>query len=319
MADRLDQLAKELLTTSKATALVVSRQPQRALAEAMIATQRPLLVTVDAPEAAVRSLTADYSAGFADAVRRTANSIIALLPLMKHARVLHPSDLLTAERVAAEITRVFDLGLDDAAIRQAVQDVPERPREHDAQISAAESAVREALAARAAAAARFGLGDEMAATTETIASGALQPVWSHLNGKPLKDLFWHPALFCRADDPAHSPILPMDTTGTARCLMFGPYMHLPEGSWRCNVMLGCAENTVGVSLVADVFAGVSLNTIEFTISDPGLVEIEMSFVNPNPDMPVEVRLFSSKACFEGELMFGGARLMPQRARIVRHG
>lgn len=321
-ADGLDQISKELLFTRTTSAVVVSRQPQQAFSQTLIAAKSPVMITLDRPDHAVGALMRDHNERFADAVRHVANALTSLLPLMRYdgALVLRASDRLSAREVAARIAQHFALGLDEATIRDVAGEVAEHapPLDEDV-LASAHTAVAETLSARARSRAAFGYGEEDDSTAAGIVGAALDPLWSHVNGDPLREVFWHPLLFSLGDHPAEPAIATIDVTGARRCLLFGPYIRLPEGPWSCSLLLGCAKSAVGAGLTMDIYAGTQLNSVDVVIGEPGLFEIELPFVNRDPDGRLEVRLISAKASFEGELMAGSVRLTPQRAKRLRAG
>lgn len=318
VADRLDQISRELLVARTTSALVVSRQPQKALVEALTASKSPVMVTLDTPHNAVKALVMDYSASHPDAVRRIANSLTSFLPAVNYdlALVLRAADRPKAVEVATQIARHFLLGLDDETIRAVAAGFPEHAPELPAG-GALHAMFDAALGTRKDMRSTFGYGEEDDCTTVDIERLALEPLWEHLNGSRLQDIFWHPALLTVTDRPGDTAVLPIDITGSHRCLLFGPYIQLPEGPWSCSLLVGCSKTAAGVGVIFDIFAGAQLNCADVTFSEPGLFEIEMSFVNPNPDAPLEIRLFSTKANFEGELLAGSVRLTPQRAKRLR--
>ncbi len=318
IANTLDQLGREVLAAKPACALVIVREANKSFADEIRATSSPIVLTLDTPENAVRALMADYHVPFRDAVRRIGSGLTTILPLMgyEHALVLRATDAPSAFEVAEAIARHCGLDLDEDTIRAAVQAIPEVPASLD-DVPLADPVLSEALNVRAGTSGTFGYGPDDAHSLSEIQSAALDPLWAHLNGNPLRDVHWHPALFSLGDKPAEAPVTALDVTGSRRCLMYGPYLRLPEGSWSCSVLLGCAPNAVGVALTLDVFAGVPLNSVEVTITEPGLFEVEMSFVNPSSDAYLEVRMISTKPTFEGEILVGSVQMSPHRAKRLR--
>jgi len=308
-ADSLDQIGQELLARNRAATIIVIRQPKAALARALIAAGCPLIVTLDAPEHLLASLMADYGMPVGEAVRTAANSLCAITPLLKaeHALVLRESDGLSDRAVASAIAAHLGLASDVAAIEQVVAQCQCRP-----------AALLEA-----------GIGAEPAPDllppsewtrsigTQTVQQSALFPLWAQMTGKPLDTIVWKPSLFFLGDHPGKPATQAIDVTGAGRCLIYGPYIRLPEGPWSCSVVFAGSERAVGLKLVADAFAGALLNQVSFAITEPGLFEIEFSFVNANPDIPVEIRLFSAAASFEGEIALGQVQMTPLKVRRLK--
>lgn len=317
-ADTLDQIGGGLLSRRITSALVVSRMPQKKLMETVNAARSPVIVTLDTPQNAVNALMRDHNESFPNAVRRVANCLTSLLHPTRYARalVLRAFDNPVSESIAESISDHFELGLDRAAVGKAAARVPAYAPEPPTTVSPGREII-DGLEARAALREAYGYKEEGHETPLEIQAAVLEPLWAHLTGGALQEMFWHPALFFHGDRPSEPATGPIDVTGTRRCLFFGPYIQLPEGAWTCNLLLGCAKSAVGIGLTLDVFAGATLNSVDVEVMEPGLFEIAMSFVNPNPDAQLEVRLFSVKPNFEGNILPGSVRLTPQRASRLR--
>jgi hypothetical protein len=304
VADSLEQIGHELLVRQGADSIVALRQPLKAALKSLAVAGHPFLLTLDDPDSTVAALMTDYAVPFADAVRKTASCLAALLPAIeaKNALVLKASDTRSELVTARAIAQHFALDIDDEALAAAAARCPFRPA----------AVIPEAA-----------LGHELSPVpaifeplrrTGPTAAAALEALWNHIIGKPLREIVWNPDLFWLGDATAKMATEPVDVTGSSRCLIFGPYIRLPEGPWSCALMLGFSEHAEGLRMVADVVAGAPLNHVNFEIDEPGVFEIEFSFVNSNPDHPVEVRLFVADAAFEGEIMLGPVRLSPLKAR-----
>lgn len=303
VADSLEQIGHELLVRQGADSIVALRQPQKGALKSLVAAGHPFLLTLDAPNSTVAALMTDYAVPFADAVRKTASCLAALLPAIeaKNALVIKASDARSELATARAIAQHFALDIGDEALAAAAARCPFRPA-----AVIPDTARKEPLPVPA-------IFEPLRRSGPT-AAAALEPLWNHITGKPLREIVWNPELFWLGDATGEMATKLVDVTGSSRCLIFGPYIRLLEGPWSCALMLGFSERAVGLRMVADVVAGVPLNHVNFEVDEPGVFEIEFSFVNSNPDLPVEVRLFGADAAFEGEIMLGPVRLTPLKAR-----
>jgi hypothetical protein len=307
VADGLDQVGRELLMRSGANTIILSRQPKASFCKALA--ERPFLLTLDDPVHALGALMTDYDLSFPDAVRCIANSLSAMPPLLKagKALVLKEADGLSQPALATAMAAHFGLDMDKAAIRSAL--------ERCAPAFAAAPAVPMAQLPSPPTPLSASTFEALNRSSGmAVAQDALNPLWAHMTGEPLGEIVWSPQLFGLGDAPGEVATSPIDATGRERCLIFGPYIRLPEGPWSCSIAFGCSERAMGLRLAADVFAGVPLNRVNFEITEAGMFEIEFSFVNSNADIPLEVRLFSTAASFEGEIMLGQVRMLPLKAR-----
>ncbi|HEY0104558.1 MAG TPA: hypothetical protein VGB91_00640 [Rhizomicrobium sp.] len=315
LANGLGDLGREILAADRLRALVVARQPELPLCRSLIATGRPLLVVLDEPARAVRMLMTDNGLAYAEATRFVANCLASFVPLLgaRNALVLRAAADLSEFATARRIADHFEFGVDDETLRGLARDAT---RAADAWSALRIDELGEFEASRTAPppAAMFEdvplIGGRGLAAHEAV----LGPVWKHLNGAAPSETIWPPSLFYVGDAPSRPATEPVDVTGVSRCLIFGPYIRLPEGAWSCSVVLASTPGAVGMRMVAEVIAGVSLNRVDFEVAEAGIFEVEISFVHANPDLPIEVRLFNAEAAFEGEIAIGQVRMTPLAAR-----
>lgn len=118
--------------------------------------------------------------------------------------------------------------------------------------------------------------------------------------------------FFLAGDPPHDHVThPLDMTGRARFIAFGPYMHIPAGAWSLRYVVGFSAEAMGTPCIIDV--GVSegpvyheLTRAHMAVSSRGRMEISLSFEITDPLMPLQVRLLTEKAIFDGRMAIGYA-------------
>jgi len=95
---------------------------------------------------------------------------------------------------------------------------------------------------------------------------------------------------------------PVDLTGPARYLMFGPLLHLPPGRWRASIVFRVDDNLSGNTLMSDVVADNQIcNTGEGVLPPSGVFSFEIDFVVRDPRLPVAVRLATRSGAIEGTL------------------
>ncbi len=306
VADDLQQIGAHLLAAPQSVAVVTSRIVENRLCDALLAGGKPLLVTLAPPESAIKSLIADYGLCFPDAVRRVACSMTSLLPLLNHPNtlVVDYSAAPSARAVAEKLVRHFAIPITGDAIQQALKDIPEKaPRVEGDLVTLVEGADRKDIAVRAGTASRYGFATE-AVTPESIIKGAVEPVWTVIQGGVLQDITWHPLLFLLGDADAKPPVAALDVTGPSRCLIYGPYIGLPKGAWTSRMTVKMEGDAAGTNLRIEVWAGEMLKFIELPLRSPGLVDVELLFDSPGAGCPVELRVFKADSASEGLLVFG---------------
>ena len=321
--DSLAQIGRELLTRQCADAIIVSRQPHSDTCQALKDMGRPFLLALDNPETAVNALMKDHQFTYPHAVRMLAASSASLFQLVldANALVMRPDRAVDLAATARTIARHFSFQLDGPAMEAILacpkmQELAHRVLETPAPVTSEQLANRKEVPALMAA--DLVSEDPFGRRRLTpILQGAIEPFWRALQGEKMDDVIWGRELFFNGDNPAENATSPVSLTGPSRCLLFGPYLRLPGGSWSCQVVFACNERAVGTQMMADVYAASSgavvgsiLSRAQFQLSEPGIFEIEFSFSNESADLPVEVRLFNTSSALDGHIALGEVRLSP---------
>jgi hypothetical protein len=296
----LDELAAAVLRTRASHLTACSRQPVVQLQIEILQGKRPFVVTIGNPRAALRNLSERAGYDIAAATRAVASSCAAMLTLTRApgALVVSSNDAADSITVAAAIADHLDIPASRIEIATIVSDLREAGLTPDHDDSNAWWS---------------GLGER----EQAVVNGALLPYVSHMTpDADLEPLVWEPELFYIFDDPPATSLIPairpVDVTGRARILVYGPFINLPPGSWSANVVLGFSSETAGMGFVVEVFAGRQLCRTRVEPSAEEIVETNLHFVIDNLiDQPVQIRIFSERAAFDGRLALGYVNMVPQ--------
>ncbi len=120
-------------------------------------------------------------------------------------------------------------------------------------------------------------------------------------GQAVQRITWPVAMYLNGQKPHHALSGPVELTGPARALSFGPYMHLPQGTWRADVAFTVRENYSGNILVVDVMADNGIAVVgKCPLPTSGTFNTQLTFEVNRPHQPVEVRIFIASGAIEGE-------------------
>jgi hypothetical protein len=122
------------------------------------------------------------------------------------------------------------------------------------------------------------------------------------------EVVWPVSLFT-CPDVAHWRE-PIDLTGPARAVMYGPYLHLPPGDWVARVEFEIDEALSGVEAGTDVFISEVLVEKVFLMPAKGIFAYELSFAVSDPRHAVEIRLFTKRSAIEGRLLVRTVTVRP---------
>ena len=298
----LEELAVAVLRTPASLLVACSRQPVVRLQSEIIQGKRPFLIAVGDPRAALRDLSEREGYDVAGATRAVASSCAAMQTLTRApgALVVSSSDAADSIGLAAVIAEHFEVPTSRDQIATIVRELREAGitadhGENDAWWN--------------------GLGER----EQAIINGALLPYVSHLvPDAELEPLVWEPELFYLSEEPAAASLVPasrpVDITGRARFLIYGPFINLPPGSWSANIILGFSAEAAGMSFMVEIFAGRQLSHTRVEPSAEEIIEANLHFVIDNSvDQPVQIRILTERAAFDGRLALGYVTMVPQAA------
>ena len=147
---------------------------------------------------------------------------------------------------------------------------------------------------------------------DAVARDALAVFRPSEDGKPSR-AWCSRELFKWGDDPEAFPPFPMDVTGAARNLAFGPYMILPEGTWRATAIFDLDEEAAKRFFLLSFGSGAEFSHLETCQLQVGHNELSVThqFLAPGP---AEFSLGVPYGAFHGELCFSG--LFIERVEIL---
>jgi hypothetical protein len=294
----IDDVARVAISTDAAHVVAVARQPVVRLQTEVVRTGRPFLVTLGAVDLALRELLQRPGYDLAVATRELASSCAAMLSLAAAPGALVlPSGSSDLTALAASIARHFGFALSPGEI-EAVAASVESPAEVE---ETAESS----------------WFDQLSAHEQAIVNGALQPYVKYFaGGAELDPIVWEPDLFFTIEGAAEGPWIPLkgpvDVTGRARFLIFGPYINLPPGPWSVTAVIGFSAETAGLSFVIEIAAGTQLSYARVQPTGEQVIETDVQFtIDDSATQAVEVRLVSERAAFDGRVVLGHVRFVPR--------
>ena len=151
------------------------------------------------------------------------------------------------------------------------------------------------------------------ASARELVIGALMPfVDNWADGRELS-ITWTYDLFFLGDRPQERASGPIDITGRARCLLNGPHVMLPPGSWSLSLTALFSREAAEHEFVASVHADRSLASGAVRPRPDGSAEVTLDFtLDDTIDPPVSIRVYSQRAAFDGSIV-------EVKATVVRAG
>jgi hypothetical protein len=120
-------------------------------------------------------------------------------------------------------------------------------------------------------------------------------------GNRLEKLEWPVYALLRPEFPDRLTIGPIDLTGPARHVYFGPYFALPRGAWSADISIEVQDCLSDNWVAIDVFGGTILAIIKAQLPPQGVYGCQIRFQIEDPSQPVEIRLQLLTGAIEGVL------------------
>ena len=121
-------------------------------------------------------------------------------------------------------------------------------------------------------------------------------------------VFWPTRCFFDGDTYSSPAPLKINMVGPARCVYYGPYLHLPEGRWQGHLIFGFTNIIDDVRLRVEIFGEELMAEIFTRAQREGIFNMPVNFDVRKPQDPLQIRVFLESGEIEGELWFSGARL-----------
>jgi hypothetical protein len=285
----LEDIARAAIRSETAHLVAGLRQPVVRLQTEIVQSGRPFLVTLGDVYSAVRELAQRPGYDQIAATREVASSCAAMLTLATAPKALVLPDECRGDptALAAAIARHFGFALNPSDIARIAESVwidntPEPMQD--------------------------------VSSDDDLVSGALEPYARFFGGSgDLRPIVWESDLFFAAQNAEDGARVPargiIDITGRARFLIFGPYINLAPGTWIATVALGFSAETSGMSFIIEIAAGTQLTYTRVQPIGEQMIETNLSFtIQPSTDHPVEIRVISERAAFDGRIALGNVRL-----------
>jgi hypothetical protein len=292
----LDQIGLILMRDAPAQLVIGARQPDERLRAAFAGTKVPFIVALDDPRGAVVDILVKTGAEPAAATRAVANSCPFI---MRH---LALPDALTLHARNARS--------DPCGTVSAIADHLRIPITESQAAEIADDLAQGGLVpieAYGSEGAQF-----LPERRRKMLDGALAPYGEFFAGANISQFVWTRDLFALVGNPTEKPAHVIDVSGGARCLIYGPYIHLTPGSWTARVVLGFSREATGhIFLVDACCSDQQLAATSFRPNNAGIQSAEISFsLGEETGQGVEIRVMVLDEHAKGYLAFGHVALTP---------
>jgi hypothetical protein len=144
---------------------------------------------------------------------------------------------------------------------------------------------------------------------QEMVAGALGPFTEpEIQGEP-PSIIWMHQLFFVGDRPNERATGSIDITGRAHCLLNGPHIMLPPGRWSLLLTMLFSRAAAEHEFLVEIYTDLLIASGKIRPEQEGAADIVLDFViDPRMERPVDVRVSSQRAAFDGSITVVRARL-----------
>ena len=292
--DTLEEISLSMIRTGASRAVVASRQPGGRLRSALADAGRTFVVVVDDARIALAETVREQRIGIAAAVQAVASSCAALVGYISMPGALalfRDRDGSNPAMTVGALARHLGLAVSDVAIAEIVSE-----------LAAAGLTLERNDGAP--------WWEGLAAEERRVVGGALEPFVAYLATGVLPPIIWERELFFLGDRPSERATGIIDVTGRARCLLCGPHIMLPPGSWSLSLKLLFSRSAAEHDFLAEVITDRQISSSIIRPQAEGVFEFNLVFeLDATTDHPITIRLSTRRAAFDGTITLIGAVLV----------
>ncbi len=292
----IDQLRTAWSTRQQPHLFFFSDCPDRGVVEVFRRAKAPALIFCEEPADITSYIIRERSMDWPWALRLTNQCLAAIGSFLGdgHSLVLRRTPHLTVSRFVEDIAEYFGLPLHRDQIDEILS------RIDSSRIIERDHLVEEMILSQLKLATPQGSGNnsiplDQRRTTDPIHESMRRMV----SGVSIDRFSWPIELFIPGDRPNELLDGPIDMTGPARCLTYGPYLHLPVGIWRATLSFVVWGNTSGNMIEIDVYHGNILSSQRFRLSEKGRFDAIATFAVVDPREAVQIRTIMMEGAIEG--------------------
>jgi hypothetical protein len=293
----LDEVTLSLIETNATHLVMGARQPDERLRAMLDVTNARFVVALDDPRFAVADILARTKGELGAVTRAVANScaLVMRCASLPGALTIRGNQAgIDAVAAVAAIARHFELTLDEAEAQRIVDELSARGLCYTPRAP-----------------------DEDPGTRHKVADDALAAYAECFAGGDLATIIWPRELFIVNGNSGKRTTDVLEVSGSTCVapLIYGPYIHLPPGSWTARVFLGFSSEAAGHTFLVDACAGRQLACTSFQPGKAGVYTADINFSLDEPSgHGLEIRVWVGSDYARGQLAFGHVILRPLAMR-----
>lgn len=293
-ANSLEELSQSAMRLEVLRAVAAARQAGGRLRRALTESGQNFVVAFEDPRLACAELVHTANCELAGAIKQVASGAAAVIAYRSARGALNLSavrdwtDPIATTRAIAEH---FHLPVTPRDVSEIVAEVD----------SLGLSSIHHDLDAR---------WHGFSHSERAMAEAALAPYLDNAGDTATASIAWAADLFFIGDRSDRRANRPIDITGRARCLVNGPDIVLPPGTWSVFLELQFSREASEHDFLVEVVTDRQLASTIIRPHGEDRLDAELTFpIDDSSDAPVALRVSTQRAAFDGALVLHGARLL----------
>ena len=149
------------------------------------------------------------------------------------------------------------------------------------------------------------LGTHIVADEAALVRQALSPLVLGAVSHDIGIITWSAKVFLFGDRPNEVAPAVADVTGAARILYYGPYFHLPPGTWKVRIIVAFSPEMAGTPFRLMIYCGGAvIAKVVLRATDGGAFEGHFMLRHVAPENNIEVHFMSDEGTIEGHVALG---------------
>jgi hypothetical protein len=130
---------------------------------------------------------------------------------------------------------------------------------------------------------------------------AHDPMVALVSGEDSRPVVWSSAFFYDGTLRTEVALATLDLLGPARCLYYGPYLHLPAGTYEGALTIGLSQDVGPLHLHMDIYTDRVEGEFRTVAEAGGMYDMPFEVTVTRAHVPIQLRLFNSQGEIDGRI------------------
>jgi hypothetical protein len=294
--DRSDEIVEVPAAPNRPRLFCLAQYPSPSLTAIVRGGRLPTIAYLDEAIDAVRYLKETVGCTFMEALRAQTAAATVCGAFFDNPGVLvvDRRDNRMTGKIAEQILHHLSLGMTPTAKKSLIE-------RFVGEAGAMAWSLERALSRRVAGYLTPGKTPTISAKEAAVIEQVLVPMMRMSIEHNVGPICWPSPVFLFGDRPNEPAPLVAEVTGAARIIFYGPYFHLPAGSWLAQIVLGFSHDIFGTPFSIEVHGSTLVAKAIVKPEGEGIFRASFSMTHTRPQDPLELRVRNQEGAIEGRI------------------